>query len=133
AAWPESRGSAAHPTAPTKTLATPLNPLPPKKIQQTRTLSYTKRTEGMGMTATMRLFDVARLVTGLLLAALVSACANLLGPPVVYGTVYSDDSMDLPSDARLEVRLVDPSGDGSGETIANVAVDDPGSAPIRFA
>ncbi|HEX7006943.1 MAG TPA: YbaY family lipoprotein [Alphaproteobacteria bacterium] len=85
------------------------------------------------MTATMRLFDVARLVTGLLLATLVSACANLLGPPVVYGTVYSDDSMDLPSDARLEVRLVDLSAGASGESIANVAVDNPGSAPILFA
>ena len=63
-----------------------------------------------------------------------SACAGLIGPPVVYGTVSSGERAALPANARLEVVMVDASQEeGSGEPIANMAIDNPGAMPIRFA
>jgi putative lipoprotein len=88
----------------------------------------------MGTSEIMRLFCIARHLAWLPLVALVSGCAGLLGPPVVYGTVSSGEPMALPANARLEVVLTDLSrSDGSAEPIANVAIDNPGAAPIRFA
>ena len=82
----------------------------------------------------MRFFVVARYAALILLAASLSACADLLGPPVVFGTVTYEEQGTLPANARLEVTLVELSRDGgTAETIANTAVDDPSNPPVRFA
>jgi len=81
----------------------------------------------------MRFLEFARLAALLSLVALLAACDSLLGPPVVYGAVAFREPSALPSNARLEVTMVELKSDGSVETVANTAVDNPGSPPIRFA
>jgi putative lipoprotein len=82
----------------------------------------------------MRFVGIVRHAAWLALAALLSACAGLLGPPVVFGTAsYGERTAALPSNSRLEVTLVDVSDGSAAEVIANSAVDNPGASPIRFA
>jgi uncharacterized lipoprotein YbaY len=82
----------------------------------------------------MRVFRLLTPCALLLVVALASSCADLLGPPVVYGTATYRERTALPANARLEVTMFKLArGEGSSETIATVAVDDPGNPPIRFA
>ena len=88
----------------------------------------------METSVVMRLPGSARHAAWLVLVALLSACADLLGPPVVFGTATYDEQVALPANARLEVTLVELSRDGStAEAIANTSVDDPSNPPVRFA
>ena len=82
----------------------------------------------------MRVTVLLRHAAWLLLAVAVAACTDLLGPPVLFGAATFDESGPLPAGSRLEVTLVELSRDGtSAEPIANTAVDDLSSPPVRFA
>lgn len=81
----------------------------------------------------MRVFGILRRCAWVVLAALVSGCVGV-SEPVVFGTVAYRERMVLPPNARLEVALVGlPRAEGPAETIANIAIDNPGTPPIRFA